>query len=157
MTDPDLSDNIIIGDTELEEALGDQKRKSAGTKRQERQAMQVARSDMRRTSQLLLETLAASFTDEEIRGTLKDMLTAVVVTKGGNERPDYRTRLEAVKMYLAYIVGTPIQRQEQVNYNLDINDLSEAELTQTLAKSPAMRKKIRAMLNAAEETAAQML
>lgn len=148
-----MPEEIPIGDTELEIALDEQKKKHGSTRGKEKRAMQAARSDMRRTSQLLLETLAASFTDEQVKATMKEMLNAEVVTRGGSIRPDYRTRLEAMKMYFAYIVGTPIQRQEQVNYNLDINDLEEDELIETLSKSPAMRKKVGDMLLAAEEQA----
>lgn len=80
---------------------------------------------------------------------LKDALSAVRIT-GGKEVADHRTRIEAAKLCLSYTIGTPVQRQEQVNYNFDMDDLDEDDLIMKLAESPAMRSKILDVIRIAE-------
>ena len=90
----------------------------------------------------LTEALQNALSVDDIANCLREMLDAVVVTKGGNTRPDYRTRERALTLLLNYTVGTPVQRQEQVHYNMDIGELDEDELIEELASSPAMLNKV---------------
>lgn len=101
----------------------------------------------------LVETLKEAFSPDDIVQCMEEMLNAEIETKGGNIRPDYRTRERAVALWLAYTVGTPVQRQEQVNYNMDMSDLNEDELISKLSQSPAMLTKVQAMLDKAREVA----
>jgi hypothetical protein len=111
----------------------------------------ISRKDWNKASYgtQLTEALQSAFSLDDVANTLREMLNAVVVSKGGNTRPDYRTRERALTLYLNYTIGTPVQRQEQVNYNMDMGDLDEDELIEKLANSPAMLKKVQSMLDAA--------
>ena len=55
---------------------------------------------------------------------------------------------------MSYTIGIPVQRQEQVNINLDMNDLNPAELIEKLSESPAMIIKLEEMLAEAKSKAA---
>jgi PhoPQ-activated pathogenicity-related protein len=143
-----------VSNKELQGAISNHKSKPVSKRRAQKKGVIEARMDARRLTEILIASLATSFPADKIVEAMNGMFNAVHVTKGGDERPDYRTRLEATKLYFAYIVGTPVKRQEQVNYNLDIQDLSEDELIDTLSKSPAMRKKMAVMLQNANDLAA---
>lgn len=149
-------ENKAINESEMVSAKDKQKAKSKIVRRQEREAMKAARVDLKQTSKLLLEAMAQAFPPEKIQEHLKELATASIITKGGNERPDYRTRMEALKMIYSYSVGTPIQRQEQVNYNLDVNDMSEKELVDLLSRSPSMMKKVQDIFDEAKKLAAEV-
>jgi hypothetical protein len=81
----------------------------------------------------LTEALQNALSVDDIVNCLQRMFDAVIVTKGGNTRPDYRTQERALTLLLNYTVGTPVQRQEQVHYNMDMSDLNEDELITKLA------------------------
>lgn len=75
----------------------------------------------------LTEALQNALSVDDIANCIERMFDAVIVTKGGNIRPDYRTQERAVTLLLNYTVGTPVQRQEQVHYNMDMGELDEEE------------------------------
>jgi hypothetical protein len=102
----------------------------------------------------LIQVMRDAVSANQISEILQDMLHADIVTKGGNTRPDYRTRERALTLVMSYTLGTPIQRQEQVNYNMDMNDLNPAELVEKLSESPAMIRKLEEMLAEAKTKAA---
>lgn len=118
--------------------------------------MSITRKEWNRASYgtALQGALCSSITPDKIRQTLEGMLSAEIVSQGGRTRPDYRTRESAVKLLLAYTVGTPVQRQEQVNYNMDMGDLPKEELLQKLAESPSTREMLQSMLDRANDMAA---
>lgn len=76
-------------------------------------------------------------------------------TKAFADRPDYKTRLAACEIILAYTVGLPVQRNE--NLNLSVAPQLTAEERQRQddrsLESPAMRAALRRRLDRAEEKA----
>jgi len=91
--------------------------------------------------------LLAKVGPEKVADTIKDMLEATRPTKHG-EVPDGRQREAGVKLWLAYMVGLPVQRQEIVSVQLD----AEAELgiRERLRHSPALRANLRRMIDEIE-------
>lgn len=63
------------------------------------------------------------------------------------EVPDTRAQEAGVKLYLAYVVGMPVQRSESIVKNLE----SEDQTMERAAKSPATRRHMRRMLDAMDE------
>ena len=59
----------------------------------------------------VMERLLVEIPEAKIVSGIKDMLNASYVTKSGKEHPDYRAREAGVRLYLAYTVGLPLQRQ----------------------------------------------
>lgn len=133
----------------VSDQLEDDLSSSGGERRAKREGLRAARVNMQSLSEQLLLTLATAIPAEDIKESLREMMQAVHVTKGGDERPDYRTRLEAVKLLTAYIVGTPVQRQEVASYNYDINDLDERGLVEAMSNSPAIIDKLEKMIKQA--------
>jgi len=66
-------------------------------------------------------------------------------------RPDHRTRLAAAELYLAYLIGKPIERRVIEQHNIDSHD----DVVSKLAKSTAGREEIKKLLAEAEAIAAQ--
>lgn len=87
----------------------------------------------------LLATLAKEVGHDVIIATLKDMLTANTVTKAGKKAPDWRAREAGVKMYLAYMVGMPVQR----SVTIERKEESEGETMTRLLESPAAREALK--------------
>ena len=71
---------------------------------------------------------------------LREMIDAC--TPGGN--PDWRARESGLKLYYAYRVGLPVQRQEIVQHRITTPSLSG------LLKSPESRAAVRRMLAESE-------
>lgn len=92
--------------------------------------------------------LAQVVPPEVIAKTIDDMLAATRITKAGRE-PDFRAREAGAKLWLAYAVGMPIQRQEVVSVNLDAD--SAVGLRERLKSSPALRNALRGMLSEIED------
>jgi len=86
---------------------------------------------------------------DRLASAIEGALEASAVTKGGAVIPDYRTRLAAAELVLAYTVGRPTQRTETVNVNMDA--MSGADMVERLVKSPALREQLRAYLLEADE------
>ena len=66
-------------------------------------------------------------------------------------RPDHRTRLAAAELYLAYLIGKPIERRVIEQHNVD----SLEDVEKKLAKCPALREEFKKMIANAEAIAAQ--
>lgn len=98
----------------------------------------------------LVEHLAQRFPPELIAQKIDDLLKAQHMTKGGNLIDDNRAREAAIKMLLSYIVGLPVQRVENVNY-----DVPEHEALEKLISTPAGIEMMERMLNQAKENLAQ--
>jgi hypothetical protein len=64
-------------------------------------------------------------------------------------RPDGKTRLAAVELFLAYREGRPVERKIIETHNVDSMD----DVEKKLASSPAMREQFRLMLENAEKKA----
>ena len=131
-------------------------RQLAKTKKQrqeERDALQLEIDDVRGAGPSIVEAMANECSSEEVAKVIGRAMRATTTLKDGTIKQDHRTQLDAAKLSLAYSVGTPVQRQEQVNLNLDMNDLNPAELIDKLSESPAMRGKLREMLAEADNQA----
>ena len=101
-------------------------------------------------SQKLAEVLNNECPESRIAEVLSECFTATTVTKSGVAIPDWRTRLSAVQLALAYKVGKPIERQQVMHVNVDAE--SESAMDERLRHSPALRKLFREMLEKAEQT-----
>lgn len=97
---------------------------------------------------LSAETIAAianKFGGETIANMLIELCDAKCITKGGHEIADNRTRLAALSLTMAYLIGRPVERQEILTVNVDAD--AEAGLAERLKNSPALREVFRKMLD----------
>ena len=101
-------------------------------------------SDPSCISAKLSSVLAEKFQPEVIAAKIEELMNAEVVTKGGNVRPDTRTREAAVKLCLDYTVGRPTKRVQTVTVNVDTSTEDAQEL---LANSPALRAELLDMIH----------
>jgi len=98
-----------------------------------------------------LSAIANKFGGETMADMLYELCGAECVTNGGKKIPDNRTRLAALTLAMAYLVGRPVERSEVVTVNLDAD--ATAGLAERLKNSPALRETFRRILDAAEEGA----
>jgi hypothetical protein len=96
-----------------------------------------------------LSAIADKFGDGRLAQLLSELCDAKCITKGGHEIADNRTRLAAVSLALAYLIGRPVERQEILTVNVDAD--AEAGLEERLKNSPALRKVFRRVLDSIEE------
>jgi len=96
----------------------------------------------------VVAAIADKFGGEKIAKLLEELCEAESMTNGGKLRPDHRTRLAAVSLVLAYLIGRPVERQEIISVNLDA-DSSEG-LFERLKASPALRSSLKQLLEDAE-------
>ena len=99
-------------------------------------------------SQAFIAAVNECVTPERVAESIGQLLTAKRVTKTGAEFPDYRAMEAGIKLYLAYTIGLPVQRQEVVTVNLDADAASDIEAR--LKSSPAARAALRKALDSAE-------
>jgi hypothetical protein len=100
------------------------------------------------SSRKLAEVLDKELPEPRIAEVLSECFNATTLTKSGVVIPDWRTRLAAVQLALAYKVGKPIERQQVMNVN--VGQENESSLDERLRDSPALRAMIRKMLEKAE-------
>ncbi|MBK1883675.1 hypothetical protein JIN85_14755 [Luteolibacter pohnpeiensis] len=79
----------------------------------------------------LQTALAEIYSTEEISAYIDSLLVATF--KG---QPDNRTRLAALTLLMAYLVGKPVERQEVVSVNVDADSLVGIE--ERLRTSPTL-------------------
>ena len=99
-------------------------------------------------SQQLAEVLHAEIPEERIARVLSDAMAATMTTRSGTVEPDHKTRVQAATLTLAYKVGRPVERQEVVSVNVGAD--SNESLKARLARSPALRRAVRGMLEDAD-------
>jgi hypothetical protein len=87
--------------------------------------------------------LAEAFPPEVIIEKIDELMNAEVVTKGGQIRPDTRTRESAVKLLLNYTVGLPIARSENITVNVTPSD---EDIQSKIDFSPALREQLAKMI-----------
>lgn len=116
----------------------------------EQHAHKKDKEDIRHLTSKMMLSMATMLDGDLLPRTIRDGMTATYINKAGDEVPDHRVRLDAAKLALSYLVGMPIQRQEQVNYNFDMSELDPAQIVEQLAQSPAMLEKVKAMVMEAE-------
>ena len=97
-----------------------------------------------------LKRLAELVTPERIAEKIHEMLDATTLVRTGSEsteeRPDWRTVEAAVKLWLAYQLGMPVQRQVIVQ---QAAETSEGTMDR-LMSSPAAIKVLESMLTKAK-------
>lgn len=91
--------------------------------------------------QRTIELLAKHVTPEAIAQAVASALQAETVTREGTV-PDFRTRLEASKIYLNYLVGLPVQRQEIVHQAVRNDQESMDRLLASPAAVAALEKMV---------------
>ena len=91
--------------------------------------------------------LVEQFAPETIVEKIEELLNAEVVTKGGEVRPDTRTRESAVKLLLSYTIGLPIQRTQNITMNVTQSDDDVQEL---IDGSPTLRAELAEMIGMGE-------
>lgn len=98
-----------------------------------------------------LKRLADLVTPEQIAAKIQGMLGATMVVRTGaestEERPDWRTIEAAVKLWLSYQLGMPVQRQVVVQ---QAPETGEATMSR-LMSSPAAVKVLETMLAKAKD------
>jgi hypothetical protein len=122
---------------------------SQGLRTQAKKASPVNASTMRMLQSDVLAAVANRFGGERIGQLLDELCEAECITNGGRKIPDNRTRLAAITLVLAYMVGRPVERQEIISVNVDAD--SEAGMLERLKSSPALRAQLRKVLDAADE------
>lgn len=95
-----------------------------------------------------LAAIADKFGDGKMADMLYELCSAECITKGGHKIADNRTRLAALSLALAYLIGRPVERQEIVSVNVDAD--SAVGMKERLAHSPALRAMFRKMLDEVE-------
>jgi hypothetical protein len=110
-------------------------------------------SDPRVITKEVVVALARKVHPDAIADRIHELINAKRETKSGGSIPDVRAMEAGIKLYLAYVVGLPVQRTEAVNVNLDA--ASAAGLEDRLRKSPALRATFRRILDATEDGAPQ--
>jgi hypothetical protein len=98
----------------------------------------------------VISILAEKIPADQIRQTIQEMMSAERPLKGGASIPDWRAREAAVKLWLAYCEGLPIQRQQIVTHQVSGPDLWETAKT-----NPHVREALRnqlAALDAADKS-----
>lgn len=138
-----------INDQTIKESVATNLKRPLSERKEERIEAAAGRTSMKHISASLVDTLCKRFSGEQIADKISELMDATSVNRAGEVSEDYKTQESAVKLLLAYTVGTPVQRQEQVNYNMDMADLKDGELIEKLASSPAMLSKVEAMVSEA--------
>jgi hypothetical protein len=103
------------------------------------------------SSQAIAEALEREISPEQIAAALTDALTATTTSRNGILEVDYRTRLQAASMVLAYQVGRPREAPEATAKPKESS--SEEAFKANLRRSPALRASIQALLDEAERSA----
>lgn len=75
---------------------------------------------------------------------LAQALAATFVTRSGAVEPDWKTRVQAASLVLAYKIGKPVERQQVITQNIAADPIADIE--SRLAKSPALRRSLTAAL-----------
>ncbi len=105
-------------------------------------------------SPAVLEAINAKIEPDEIANAIREMLDATLASG----LPDWRAREIAIKTYLSYTVGLPVQRQEIIQHRIvskpDAGKLLSTPsaleaLARSLANNPEGRDKLLAALQAA--------
>jgi hypothetical protein len=95
-------------------------------------------------SHKLARILDREIPEDRIAQTLSECMAATSTGRNGVLEPDFRTRLAATQLALAYKVGRPVERQEIVQVNLNAD--SAIGLRERLRHSPALRKSLAGLL-----------
>jgi hypothetical protein len=98
----------------------------------------------------VIEALAIKFGPTEVVNKIAECMEATkTMAIGGKplETPDYKTRLDALKLLLQYQIGMPVARSEVITHNVDTVQTLEAKIQ----RSPALRRAVGRMLDRAKQ------
>jgi hypothetical protein len=109
--------------------------------------------DPQSISREVIASIAAQIAPGRIGKVLDAMLDAKRHLKDGTELDDTRTQEAALKLYMAYMIGMPVQRSESVTVALDAD--SAIGLQDRLRNSPHLRESMRKMIERAEDVQIQ--
>ena len=104
----------------------------------------------------IIESLAIKFGPDQVVAKIAECMSATkTMAIGGKpfETPDYKTRLDALKLLLQYQVGMPVSRSEVVTHNVDTMQTLESKMQ----KSPALRRAVGRMLDRSKEEDGEIL
>ncbi len=96
----------------------------------------------------LAAALDAELPDSRVAAAISDALSATVTTRAGITEADHKTRLAAATLALHFRHGRPVERQEVVSVHVGTD--SNESLKARLARSPALRRAVRGMLEEAD-------
>jgi hypothetical protein len=99
-------------------------------------------------SREVISSIAKHVSPDKVGRVIARMLDAKRRLKDNTELDDTRTMEAGLKLYLAYMVGMPTQRQEIVSVNVDADNALGLE--ERLRHSPALRSMFRKMLDNVE-------
>lgn len=102
-------------------------------------------------SQSFILAINACITPKRVAESISGLLGATRELKSGAVLPDYRAQEAGVRLYLAYTIGLPVQRQEIITVAVD-SDNNDG-MMERLKSSPAARAALRKALDAAEAPA----
>ena len=105
-------------------------------------------SDPRQINKEVVVALARKIGPDLIADKIASLLDATRLTKYG-PAPDTRSMEAGIKLYLAYVIGLPTQRQEVITVNLDAD--SAVGLEQRLLASPALCDSLQRMIDKARQ------
>jgi hypothetical protein len=92
-----------------------------------------------------IAAIADKFGGDRMATMLYELCEAECITKGGHKIADNRTRLAALSLAMAYLIGRPVERQEILTVNVDAD--SAVGMEERLRHSPALRAMFRKMLD----------
>ena len=98
----------------------------------------------------IIEELAKKFGPDTIVSQIAECMGATkTISISGRpfETPDYKTRLDTLKLLLQYQIGMPVARSEVVTHNVDTMQSLESKMQ----GSPALRRAIGKMLDRSKE------
>jgi hypothetical protein len=104
-------------------------------------------SDPRQINREVVVALSRRIHPDLIADKIKSLLDMTRPTKHG-PAADVRAMEAGIKLYLAYVIGLPTQRQEIVQVNLDAD--SATGLCERLRNSPALRESLTKLIGEAE-------
>lgn len=120
--------------------------------REDKKAGKVSLADSSTISKEIVAALAYVIPPETVAQTIASLMTASRTLKNGTVLPDTRAQDSGVKLYLAYMVGLPVQKTESVNITLDAD--SAVGMEDRLRKSPALRQALKGILEKVENAEA---
>lgn len=94
----------------------------------------------------IIEELAKKFGPDTIVNQIAECMGAtktIAISGRPFETPDYKTRLDTLKLLLQYQIGMPVARSEVVTHNVDTMQSLESKMK----GSPALRRAIGKMLD----------
>lgn len=104
------------------------------------------------SSLAIAAALEREIAPEQLAAALADGLRATITSRNGVLEIDYRTRLQAASIVLAYQVGRPRETPEAPP--IPKQSSSDEEVMADLRRSPSLRKGLRSMIEEAERSAA---